>query len=323
MRINSNKIKEMIENSSNVIIVAHKNLDLDALGSCLGINYICSNLDKTSYILIEDLEFEQGVKRALNKIKELEYGVDIRNIENLRNIINKNSLLIIVDTNRKKLIQNTVVSELINTKILIDHHIKDKNLISDIDYEYVNPEESSTCEIIIDIINDLNLYIPKYISTVMLAGIVVDTNNFYLKTTDGTYDAASTLNKFGADMTELQYLLKQDFNEYIQRQLIIINTDFINNNIAVAMGDFDKIYEKQDLAKVADTILLFNEIEACFVIGNISDNEVGISARSLGNIDVQKIMQKLNGGGHKTDSATQLKDVNLEETKKLLLKLLD
>jgi c-di-AMP phosphodiesterase-like protein len=190
------------------------------------------------------------------------------------------------------------------------------------DYEYVNVDESSATEIAIKVINGLNVYIPDYIATIMLAGIFIDTDEFNLKATDKTFEAASLLKKFGANSIELQYLLKQDFDEYTDRQKIIMHTEIINREMAIALGDINTIYERSELAKASDTILEFNNIEASFVIGKTEENEISISARSLGKINVQTIMEQLNGGGHETDAATQMHDITLIEAKKRLMNLI-
>jgi c-di-AMP phosphodiesterase-like protein len=320
--MNTSKIYELITRASNIVIMGHKSLDLDALGSSLGLYYVCSNLNRDTYILIDDEEFEDGVERALFELKALELRVNIKNSSDIKNIINKDTLLIIVDINKEELLQNSEIVKLINKRILLDHHVKESDSMDGFDYEYVNTEESSATEIVIKVINGLNTYIPEFIATIMLAGIYIDTNDFNLKATDKTFEAASLLKKFGADSIELQYLLKQDFDKYTERQKIVINTDVVNREIAVALGEEGVIYERYDLAKTADTILTFNNIEASFVIGRTKKNEVSISARSLGKINVQEIMEKLNGGGHVTDAATQIKNTTLEETKKRLLDLI-
>ena len=319
MEINSKKIEELVSKSSNVIIVSHKHLDLDALGSCLGMHYICSGLNKNAYILVNDESHEDGVKRAFNKLEELKYKLNINNFNQVKKILNKDSLLVILDTNREQLLQSPDILKIKTKKILLDHHICGEDSIKKLDYEYINTEESSTAEIIIEIIDDLGIYIPSYAATVMLAGIFIDTNRFYLKTTKRTFKAGALLTKFGADMNELQYLLKQDFYEYTQRQKIVISTSFINKEMALAVGEDDKIYEKQNIAKAALTILQFKDIEASFVIAKTKENEISISARSLGEINVQQIMNRMGGGGHSTDAAAQLKGSTISEARELLL----
>ena len=231
--------------------------------------------------------------------------------------INKNTLLVILDTNKIERIQNKKAFSKIQRRIVIDHHIKEEVNEKDYLYYYVNETESSGSEIVTDVIMDLNIYIPSYIASIMLSGRMIATNKFYLKTTKNTFDAASTLKKLGASTNDIQYLFKQDFNNYIKIQNIIKETVFLAENIVLSIAN--GIFDNEELAKAADTMLTFNYVEASFVIGNLSKNELGITARSLGKIDVQKIMKRLNGGGHKTDAATQIKDSNLSEVKNMLI----
>ncbi len=316
------KIEDLIIESDNVVITAHKNLDLDALGAVLSMYFVCKKYNKKSTLMIDDVEFESGVDIALNKISSLDYNVEIKTYEELMESINSNTLLILVDTNKKEMVQNKNIFDIVNNIIVIDHHIKEEDYNINTKYEYINSDNSSMGEILVDLIKELDIYIPEYVATIILAGIIIDTNNFYLKTTKKTHYAASVLKELNADSKEMQYLLKQDFNNYIERQKIILKARFLKDNIAISNGELDKIYEKEDLAKTADTLLLFKNVEAAFVIGNIENNEIGISARSLGKIDVQEIMEKMGGGGHITDAATQLKNKTIEEVEETLISLL-
>lgn len=316
------KIEDLIIESDNVVITAHKNLDLDALGAVLSMYFVCKKYNKKSTLMIDDIEFESGVDIALNKISSLDYNVEIKTYEELMESINSNTLLILVDTNKKEMVQNKNIFDIVNNIIVIDHHIKEEDYNINTKYEYINSDNSSMGEILVDLIKELDIYIPEYVATIILAGIIIDTNNFYLKTTKKTHYAASILKELNADSKEMQYLLKQDFNNYIERQKIILKARFLKDNIAISNGELDKIYEKEDLAKTADTLLLFKNVEAAFVIGKIDNNEIGISARSLGKIDVQEIMEKMDGGGHITDAAAQLKNNTIEEVEETLISLL-
>ena len=317
MEIDVKKITNLIEKSSKIIITSHKNLDLDALGSVLAMYYVCKSLNKKAYLLINDEKYEFGVKRAFEKTKDL--NIKTYSSKELLKKVDEKTLLIVLDVNKPYLLQNEKILQKVKKNIVIDHHIKNTKSIDKSAYEYINTNESSTCEIVLDIVSELNVYIPSYIATIMLSGIAIDTNNFYLKTTVHTYKALAKLKEFDANASEVQYLLKQDFKKYKDIQKIVINTKFFEN-IGIATGT--KKYNKEDLAKAADSILLFENVEASFVIGKISKNEIGISARSLGNFDVQIIMEKMGGGGHKTDAATQLKTRDLKEANEKLLKSL-
>lgn len=312
--IDINKIKELITNSKEVILTAHKNIDLDALGSILGLYYISKNIGKAVYIIIEDEEFEPEINRAILSLKALDNMI-FTTYKDIKDIINNKTLLIITDTNKASRVQNTKLLDIKN-KIVIDHHIKSADKIKNTIYEYLEVGESSATEIIMDLITALNIYIPPEVATIMLAGIYVDTNGFILKTNKNTHICASKLCELKANEIEMQYLLKQNFDEYKRRQKIINKTEFINN---IAVAKINKIYDNTELAKACDVLLSFDKIEVSFAIAKLDKKTIGISARSIGNVDVSKIMTNFNGGGHKTDAAAQIKNSTIDEVSGKLL----
>ena len=314
--LDSLKIEELIRSSSEVFITAHKNIDFDAFGSILGMYYIANKVGKNVHIVIDDESFSNEMKRAISSIKKLDV-IPIK-YDDIKDKIDSKSLLIVTDVNVSKRLQNIKLLDIKN-KIVIDHHIETENSIQNITYKYIDITSSSACELVLKLINMLNIYIPSEVATIMLAGIYVDTNGFSLKTTKDTHDSASLLYQFGADTNESQYLLKQNFNEYKRIQKLVLNAEFYDD-IAVTIGDSK--YLPTDLAKSSDTLLTFNNIEASFTVAKLDDDVVGISARSLGNIDVASIMNKFNGGGHKTDAAAQIKNCKVSDIKEELLKYL-
>lgn len=305
------KIKELINNSSCVFITAHKDIDFDAFGSMLGMYYCVTALGKKACLVIEDKEFSKEMKRAIAEVKK-DANVDINCYKEVQGMIDNDSLLIITDVNNKKRLQCDKLLSMKN-KVVIDHHIKSINSI-DCVYEFIDSFSSSATEIVMCLINDLNVYIPPVVATIMLVGIYIDTNDFMLKTTEKTHDCLSQLYKCGADSLEAKYLLKQNFNEYKKRQKLVLSCEFYGNYAISCTSD---IYTTVEIAKVCDTILTFNGVEACFVIASIDSDTVGISARSIGNIDVEEVMTFFDGGGHKTDAAAQVKqgDVALIKNK--------
>lgn len=322
MQIDADAVKKRIEESSQVIIMAHRNLDLDALGSSLGVYYLCKTLGKNACLLVDDNNNEAGVARSINEIKRQKINVKIKKFTEIESKIDSETLLIILDTHVPALLQNEGALKIPNVMI-IDHHIQneDNNILSV--YKYIGEDQSSSVEIIIELLKHLDIYIHPYIATVMLAGIFIDTNGFFSKTSYKTHEGAAYLYKCGALLDELQYLLKEDVKKYNDRQQIIVEAQRLDNHFMIAMAHDDHIYNKDDLAKISDTMLLFNYIEATFTIGKIDEDTIGISARSLGNINVQEIMEKLGGGGHMSDAATQLKGETSETARLKLKKIID
>ena len=314
--IDSLKIEEYIKKSSNIFISAHKNIDLDAIGSILGMYYVCKKFNKDIYIIIDDKILTPEMERAITSIKEL--GIIPVNYKESKKYILDKTLLIITDTNKSSRLQNIKLNNIKN-KIVIDHHIETSDFILDPLYKCIDVKSSSACEMVLSLIKKMEIEIPSIIATIMLAGIYIDTNGFLLKTTKNTHKYTALLYEYGADNIEAEYLLKQNFREFKRRQKLTLNTEFYNN-IAIATSKYK--YTSIELAKASDVILTFNNVEASFSIAKLDDNIIGISARSLGNIDVEIIMNHFGGGGHKTDAACQIKSNSVSKVKEELLEFI-
>jgi len=315
------KFNRIVRKSKTIFLMAHRNLDLDALGSCIGMSLILKKRKKDCYIVIDDKEHELGVHKILT---ELEGCINIIKSEDIDKYLNKNNkknLLIVLDTNKVDLLQNKSVLKKIDNKLVIDHHevgkgsIKDALIIDD-------TNSSSTCEMITRLIEFFDIEIEPYYATILLSGIVLDTNNFTLSTSKNTYYAAYYLASIGASAKKVQYLLKQDIDDYTERQKLMSTIVTINKKIAFTKGTASTIYRREDLAKIADTLLFFNNIEASFVIGKIGKTKVGISARSLGNYNIEKILTKLGGGGNECEGAANFENKTISEVEKELKKLI-
>lgn len=301
------ELNRILKKHKNIFITGHRNLDLDAIGSCIGISLICKKLKKNSYIIIDDEKHELGVNKILNEIdkKLLIKSSDIDRFKGT------DDLLVIVDTNKKSLLQNEELINTFNDSIIIDHHETNEKTIKS-SFKVIDSSSSSSCEMITDLIKKYKINLSSTEATIILSGIVLDTNNFVVKVTSNTYKSAYYLSTFGADSTKVQYYLKQDINDYILRQDLIRNV-IIKNNVAITLGNENINYRREELAKMADTLLQFNGINASYVLGKIDSNIVGLSARSDNEIDVSKIAEKLGGGGDKNDAAAQISNVNIND----------
>ncbi len=321
MRIIDKKreLNKAIRGSKNVFLMAHKDLDLDALGSCIGLSTILGQKKKNCYIIIDDKNHELGVEKVL---RELEGCIKIIKSEEVDRYLypklSKN-LLIILDTNKTDLVQSKDILKKIEKKVIIDHHDTSKATIKGA-LTIIDNEVSSTCEMIAELVEHYDVELEPYYATVLLSGIVLDTNNFTLKTTAETYYAAYYLSSLGASAKKVQYLLKQDIMEYTERQKLLADIQTINNRIAFTKATPYTIYRREDLAKVADTLLFFNNIEASFVIGKIGKDTVGISARSLGNYNISKILEKLGGGGDTYNGAARFEKTTISKVEQMLKK---
>jgi len=315
------KINKIIRNSKTVFLMAHKNLDLDALGSQLGMYMILKRKKRNCYLIIEDYIHEMGVEKVL---RELEGCINIIKADDIEKYmyprLSKNAL-IILDTNKTELVQSQEVLSKIKNKLIIDHHdlgpttIKDAMIIDD-------PQTSSTCEMITNLIEYYDVEIESYYATILLSGIVLDTNNYTLNTNVETYYSSYYLASLGASARKVQYLLKQDLDDFAERQKLLTDIETIDDRIAFTKGPASKQYRREDLAKVADTLLFFNNIEASFVIAKIGKDTIGLSARTLGNYDISKVLNKLGGGGDSTSGAATFENTTITKVEENLKKLI-
>ena len=318
---NKRTLNKTINRAKNIFLMAHKNLDLDALGSSIGMYMILQQKKKNCYLIIDDQVHELGVQKVL---RELEGCIKIIRSEDIDKYLHKKenkNLLIILDTNKEKLVQAKDVISKINKKLVIDHHDLSKESLKDV-IMINDTESSSTCEMITDLVEYYDIDVDPYYATILLAGIVLDTSNFMLKTKAETYYAAYYLSSLGASAKKVQYLLKQDIKDYTERQKLMSNIEIIDERLAFTKATPYTIYRREDLARTADTLLFFNNIEASFVIGKIGKDIIGISARSLGNYDISKIMVKLGGGGTAQNGAAKFENTTISKVEQELKKVL-
>lgn len=310
------KLNELINEYNDFIVIGHKDPDMDSLGSCLGLYQIIEQKGKNVNLFLEDkslIEYNSNINQAFSK---LEKSINCINSKDLKKI-SKNSLLIILDVHSKERIEYPKLVDLFDVAI-IDHHIKSKNYIKDTKLLYLDSNLSSVSELIAYYAEYLNIELDSVIATILLAGIEIDTNSFNLKTTNRTYLSASLLMEMGADSILKQELLKETKEEYMKRASHIKNSFMATDNIAMCIINTGS--SSLELANVAEELLNFEDVEASFVIGKISNDEIGISARSIGDIDVANIMEQMGGGGHFSNAACQIKNKTIKEVK---LELLD
>ena len=315
------KLNKAIRKAKRIFLMGHKDLDLDALGSCIGMFRILKRKRKQCFIIMDDIIHEPGVEKVL---KELEGCLEIINSEKLEeNLLpkNKQNLLIILDTNKKELVQSPNVLDKFEKKVVIDHHDLGKSSIEDA-IMINDTKVSSTCEMITSLIEHYDVEIDSYYATILLSGIVLDTNNYTLNTNAETFYTSYYLASLGASAKKVQYLLKQDIEEYTERQKLLSGIETINGHIAFTKATPYTQYRREDLAKVADTLLFFNNIEASFVIGKIGKDTIGISARSLGTYDISKVLEKLGGGGDNTSGAAKFDKTTISKVEQELKRIL-
>ena len=314
---NKKKIDEMIMNASNIFIVGHRYLDLDAIASNIGMYEYVKSFNKKPIIIINDKTKEAGVKRVLDKLGN---NYHIEKSSKVKYRVNNDSLLIVTDTNKKPLLQDPTLKDIFKNIIIIDHHEHNETSISDA-LVVVDDKISSASEMVTYLLDGSNIKINKDVATVLLSGIILDTNNFALKTTEETFMAACILTKNGAKPIDAQKLLKQNIKEYIERTKVLTNIKIVNN-IAISAAKASITYRREDLAKVADLLLQFNGIEASFAIGKIDQRKVGVSGRSQGKLNCGDVLEYLGGGGNAYEAACQVEGKKIKEVEESIKEIL-
>lgn len=311
------KIDTILEKATTVFITGHKDLDLDAIGACISMFMYIKSLNKKAFLIIDDKRHETAVTKTL---KEYTNKVNIIETNQIENLMENDSLLLIVDTNKTNLLQNNKLNQIFSNKLIIDHHELGEASITDAT-RIIDNDSSSTCEMLTEYLKAKKFKIDSDLATLLLSGIVLDTNNYTLKTGSKTFYLSYFLTENGASTESVQYLLKQDIEKYIKRQKLITKVK-VFKKIAITKGNQKEIYNREELAKTADSILLFNEIEASFVIARVSHNEIGVSARSMGNINVGRILEQINGGGSKYEAASKISDSTTHKVETQILDII-
>jgi len=308
--------------SEHIFIMAHKDLDLDAIGSSIGMYMVLKKLKKNCYLIIDDKENELGVSKVLRELEGCLNIIESKEIPEKLSKIDAKNLLLILDTTKTDLVQSKKALDYFSRKIIMDHHEPGKTSIKDASLMLVDDKVSSTCEMICQLIETYKVELDPYYCTVILSGIILDTNNFTLNTSNDTFYAAYYLTTYGASVKKVQYLLKQDLKDYTERQKLLTGIKMVNNNIAITKGSPYTIYRREDLAEMADTLLFFNDVEASFVIGKIGKDTVGISGRSMGNMNILPILEKLGGGGEEYNGATKFEHLAISKVEEKLMQAL-
>ncbi|MFD2627358.1 DHH family phosphoesterase [Oceanobacillus kapialis] len=325
-RVISHALKELVRASDNVIIMGHKSPDMDSLGAAIGILNIAKSNDVEGYIVFDPDDIDTGVYRLVDAIKEEEsVWQHFIEPEEAESLTGNRSLVVVVDTHKPSMVASEDLLHQTEYKVVIDHHRRAEEFIDNPTLVYMEPYASSTAELVTELLE----YQPKKLklkmleATALLAGIIVDTKSFTLRTGSRTFDAASYLRAKGADTVLVQQFLKEDLDLYIERSKLIERAEVYRKHIAISKADAGKSYGPVLIAQAADTLLTMSGINASFVISERKDGRIGISARSLGEVNVQVIMEKMNGGGHLTNAATQIEDTTIDEAEKLLKDILE
>ncbi|EGQ3293736.1 DHH family phosphoesterase [Staphylococcus pseudintermedius] len=314
-RVISHALKDILLEGDKVIVMGHKRPDLDAIGAAIGVTRFAMMNNLEAYIVLNESDIDPTLRRVMDEIDEKpELKERFVTSDDAWNMMTSRTTLVVVDTHKPEMVIDENILNKANRKVVIDHHRRGESFISSPLLVYMEPYASSTAELVTELLEyqPTEQRLTRLESTVMYAGIIVDTRNFTLRTGSRTFDAASYLRAHGADTILTQHFLKDDIETYINRSELIRTVKLQENGIAIAHGPDDKIYHPVTVAQAADELLSLDGVEAAYVVARREENLIGMSARSLGEFNVQLTMEALGGGGHLTNAATQLEGVTVE-----------
>lgn len=325
-RMISHAFQELMHQADQIFVVGHNNPDMDSMGACLGIRRIAEMNDQKCWIVLDQERLHSDIARLVYQFHNYQSIEDsiVTPSEAMEQATDK-SLLVMVDHSKVSLsMAADLYHKLANRTVIIDHHRRGEEFPENPLLVYIEPYASSTCELITEMFE----YQPregkalnKLEATAMLTGIEVDTKNFTQNAGTRTFDAASYLRSAGADGLMIQYFMKENVDDFMERNHLIANTEFFDDKIALCVGNDDQIYDPVTAAQAADMLLQVEGVDASFVITRRSKDVIGISARSMGDYNVQIIMEQMGGGGHLANAATQIKGKTIDQVKQQLVKL--
>ena len=308
-------ISEKLKSVDCVFVVGHKNLDMDALGSAVGMQLFSSNVLDDSYVVYDSEQMSPDIHRAIQFL-ENEGVTKLIPLTQAMGMVTNRSLLVMVDHSKTALTLSKEFYDLFTQTIIIDHHRRDQDFPENAVITYIESGASSASELVTELIqfqNSKKARLSRIQASVLMGGIMLDTKNFTSRVTSRTFDVASYLRTRGSDSIVIQELAATDFEEYRLVNELILQGQAVQPSILVAQAKDTKEYDIVVISKAADTMLAMSGIEASFVIAKNSQGDISISARSRSKINVQRIMEELGGGGHFNLAAARLTDMTLQE----------
>lgn len=325
-RVKAHALREIIESREQVFIMGHSISDMDAFGASIGIYCAAQVLGKKAYIVLNEVTSSlRPMKECFTEEKGYPADMFIRS-EKAMELVDYRSVVVVVDTNRPNY---TECPELLNrtkTIVVFDHHRQSSEVIDNAVLSYIETYASSTCEMVAEVLQyfNENIHLKPNEADSIYAGILIDTNNFMTKTGVRTFEAAAYLRRCGAEVTRVRKLLRDDMAAYKARAEAVRHAEVYKGAFAISICPADTDVESPTIAgaQAANELLNIVGIKASFVLTDYND-KIYISSRSIDEINVQLIMERLGGGGHLNVAGAQIKDCTLEEAKKQLQETLD
>lgn len=314
-RVKAHAFREFVEGKDKIVVMGHALGDVDSFGAAIGVYRIGKTFNKKVHIVVN--EITTSLRPMISRfIENPEYEEDLfLQNEQAKEVVDANTLLVIVDVNRPSLLECEELLDYARTVIIFDHHRQTNEAIDYAALSYIEPYASSTCEMIAEILQYTggNLKLRPMEADALYAGIMIDTNNFLTKTGVRTFEAAAYLRRNGADVTRLRKFFRSDFNEFKIKADAISSTEIYLDYYAIAVCASDNVDSPTIMgAQVANELLNVADIKASFVLSEFN-NKIYISARSIDEVNVQLVMERLGGGGHLSVAGSQLEGCTMEE----------
>ena len=315
-RVKAHAFRELLENKDKVIIMGHKILDMDAFGAAIGIWRIATSLNKKAHILMGDVN--PSAKPMVERFKAGEYPEDMFiTEEKAANSLTNESLVVVVDVNRPSITEGPSLLKKAKNIVVFDHHRQSSEIITNATLSYVETFASSACEMVSEIVQYISddIKLKTLEADAMYAGIVIDTQNFNVQTGVRTFEAAAFLKRCGADVTRVRKMFREEAIDYLAKAEAIHNAEIFNEYYAISECDSENTASPTLVcAQAANDLLNIKGIKASFVL-TLYNDIIYISARSMDEVNVQTIMEKLGGGGHRSVAGAQIKEGTIETAK--------
>lgn len=324
-RVNSQAYERLVRDSDLVIVMGHRFPDVDAIGACIGLMRMSLAARKEAYIVLNKTALDNTAKNFVAELLNDErLEAHFISPETALSLITRESLLVVADTQDPKLVIEPALLAKTKKVAVFDHHRRGASYIDSI-LSYTEPYASSTVELVVDMFDyySQKIRMSPLEASVMLAGIIVDTRRFSYHTGRRTYETAAILKQKGAEEKLVQQLLRAPIENYYSRAHLMERAEVFREHFLIAPAKESMLLEKVQLAQAADELLNVQHIKATFAIGRIDDQHIGISARSLGEVNVQTLMEQLGGGGHLNTAATQLTGTDIYDIVQQLKKILE
>lgn len=318
-RIVAHALENLIKDASKVMIMGHTNPDIDSMGAGMGIYRLARDMGKNAYIIdSQESNTLQSFKQSLSK--EVEYEDILISKEVAEENIDQDTLLVIVDTHKATYVEAPELLKKTDKIVIIDHHRRSADYIENATLTFQEVYASSAAELVTELLQyaETKVELKTIEAESLYAGIMMDTKNFTFKTGVRTFEAAAYLRRCGVNIIKVKKWFQSDLVTFNKISGIVKKAEIVNDTIAIAIYDKKEKDSSVICAKAADELLTISDITASFVLGKIG-NKICISGRSIGDINVQIILEKLGGGGHITLAGAQVEGMTMEETKQELI----